>query len=224
MSEAIAQDPWAQRVYLTWLARDIRYALDALEMLLDRARLDPVPPSAWIYLEDVLVFTGKVSRMLWPVEKKSKGQTDEGLQWRLKRGPYLRKVLGVDDGSPLKDRQVRNGSEHFDEHLDEWVVHHPRPTREDLEADALAELPAPPMRLINAQSRTVEVVGVRFELGPVDQELRRILARIEELQPLAALPNPEVAAMLGSLPPSPVISLNAPTERPDEDVTTGADV
>ncbi|MCX4971258.1 hypothetical protein OHA98_42430 [Streptomyces sp. NBC_00654] len=220
MSDEIAQDPWAQRVYMTWLARDARYALEALERLMTQAHLDPMPPAAWFYLESFLAFTGKVSRMLRPVEQKSHGQTNEGVQWRLKRGAYLRSVLGIEDASPLCERGVRNASEHFDERLDEWVVHHPRPTLTDLESGT-ATFPAPPMRLINAQSWTVEVVDVVLELKPVDQELRRILARIEELQPLAGLQNPEAAAMLGSLFSVPLVSFSAPTQRPDEDVTAG---
>src|SRR5690348_582338 len=140
----ISQDPWAQRVYLTLLARDARYALAALEALVDLARSAPVPPAAWICFEDLLSFTGKVSRMLWPVEKKGKGQTDEGVRWRRARGAYLRDALAVEDESPLAAREVRNGSEHFDERLDEWIVHLPRPTLEDLQDGAITEIPAPP--------------------------------------------------------------------------------
>lgn len=96
------------------------------------ARTTPVAPAAWVCFEDFLSFLGKVPRTLWPVRpvtgKKGPNVTEEGLEWRKKRGPFLRTLLEVKDSSPLKDHEVRNGGEHFDERLDEWIVSLPRPT------------------------------------------------------------------------------------------------
>ncbi|MEU2714795.1 hypothetical protein [Streptomyces sp. NPDC007205] len=100
----------------------------------------------------------------------------------------------MQDESPLAAREVRNGSEHFDERLDEWIVHLPRPTLEDLQDSAITEL---------------------LDLKLMAEELRRILARIETLEPsVAALSNPELAATLVSLPPVPVIPFDAPAQKP----------
>jgi hypothetical protein len=224
VSDDISRDAWAQRVYLTWLTRDTRYALAALESLVDLARSTPVPPAAWICFEDLLNFTGKVSRMLWPVEKKGKGQTNEGVQWRKARGAYLRDVLEMGDGSPLKAREVRNGSEHFDERLDEWIVRLPRPTLEDVQAGTAAQLPAPPMRLVDTQAWTIEVDGAKLDLKLMYEELRSLLAKIAEREPsVAALP-PEMAATLATFPQLSVIPFDAPTQRPDEHILTGVEV
>lgn len=62
VSNDISDDPWVQRVYLTWLARDTRYALAALTALTAYAQNTPAPPAAWVCFEDFLSFLGKVSR------------------------------------------------------------------------------------------------------------------------------------------------------------------
>ncbi|GAA4788574.1 hypothetical protein GCM10023220_11460 [Streptomyces ziwulingensis] len=56
VSNDISDDPWAQRVYLMWLARDTRYALAALTALIAYAQNTPVPPAAWVCFEDFLSF------------------------------------------------------------------------------------------------------------------------------------------------------------------------
>lgn len=161
VSNDISEDPWAQRVYLTWLARDTRHALAALAALMDYARQTPTPPAAWVCFEDFLTFLGKVSRSLWPVQSKGPEGTDEGLKWRKERGPFLREILDVDNSSPLAAREVRNGGEHFDERLDEWIVHLPRPTVEEWQAGTRPEFQAPPMRLIDAENGTIHVAGAQ---------------------------------------------------------------
>ncbi|MFG2933219.1 hypothetical protein [Streptomyces achromogenes] len=228
MSNDISDDPWAQRVYLTWLARDTRYALAALNALIGCAQTTPVPPAAWVCFEDFLSFVGKVSRTLWPATGKSPKGTDEGLEWRTKRGPFLRRILEVEDSSPLKAREVRNGSEHFDERLDEWIVSLPRPTVEEWQAGTKPTLPAPPMRLINVEAGTIQVAGADLDLRFMAVELQRLLTKIEELEPsVAALPA-DMAALLSTSPPFPIIPFDAPARNPsgiqawlDEQNSTG---
>ncbi|MFI1655580.1 hypothetical protein ACH4ZU_11835 [Streptomyces sp. NPDC020472] len=214
MSNDISEDPWAQRVYLTWLARDTRYALAALDALMDYSQQTPAPPAAWVAFEDFLNFTGKISRTLWPIEKKGPKGTPEGLIWRKGRGSYLREVLEVSDSSPLEAREVRNGSEHFDERLDEWIVHLPRPTAEEWQAGIRPEFAAPPMRLVDVEAGTIQVDGAQLDLRLMDKELRRLLAKIGELEPsVAALPH-EMAALLAASAPIPVIPFDAPAQNP----------
>ncbi|MFC5915671.1 hypothetical protein [Streptomyces pulveraceus] len=183
MSDDISDGPWAQRVYLTWPARDTRYALAALDALIDSAQNAPVPPGAWVCFEDFLSFPGKVSRTLWPAQGKGPSGTDEGLERRKKRGPFLRKILEVEDSSPLKARKARKGSEHFDERLDEWVVSTPRPTVEEWQADTKPMFPAPPTRLIDAKAGTVHVAGADLDLRFMAEELQRLRPRSRSLSP-----------------------------------------
>ncbi len=64
-----------------------------------------------------------ISKVLWPGQmRRSSGEDEQQFDRRKQlaenRGPALRKVLGVSDDSPLKNRAVRDAIEHFDERLD----------------------------------------------------------------------------------------------------------
>ncbi|MFF1419882.1 hypothetical protein [Streptomyces sp. NPDC058280] len=228
MSDEPIWDEWAHRVYLTWLAREIRYAQVALAEVYEQASWTPPPPGTWISLETFLMFTAKVSKMLSPLltgkPKTSKGQTQEGWEWRQERGSYLCDLFDVDDTSPVLDRKVRDASEHFDERLDEWVAHQPRPSAEQMEAGNLPDFPSVPMRQVDQESWVVEVAGENLDLKAIEIELWRILARARELEPLATVEDPSLATLLAGLPPFPAeLRLDAPSRRPDEDVCTGID-
>ncbi|MFF0432460.1 hypothetical protein ACFYU9_09600 [Streptomyces sp. NPDC004327] len=134
----------------------------------------------------------------------------------------------MEDSSPLKAREVRNGSEHFDERLDEWIVSLPRPTAEEWQAGTKPTFPAPPMRLINVEAGTIQVAGADLDLRCMAEELQRLLTKIEELEPsVAALPA-DMTALLSTLPPFPIIPFDAPAQNPggikawlDEQNSTG---
>lgn len=229
MSEKPIWDEWAQRVYLTWLVRDIRYAQVALLEIRARAGRTPPDPLIWIPLETFLMFTAKVSKMLKPigVEKdrpKKSGPAQDAYDRRKVRGEQLRAILEVDDASPVLDRKVRDASEHFDERLDAWTGEQPRVTAEEMETGGLPTFPAPPMRRVDHGSWVVEVAGETLNLEVIEVELRRMLARAMELEPLATVEDPGLATLLAGLPPFPAeLRLHAPTRRPDEDVRSGID-
>lgn len=71
----------------------------------------------WYSIQGVLVGVGNISKLLWksssysPKERRVPGRHVE-----------LRKVLSVDDDSPLKDRTFRDNLEHFDERLESWAT------------------------------------------------------------------------------------------------------
>ncbi|KOV68711.1 hypothetical protein [Streptomyces sp. MMG1121] len=228
MSDEPIWDEWAHRVYLTWLAREIRYAQVSLAEVYEQASRTPPPQGTWISLETFLMFTAKVSKTLSPLltdkPRTSKGQTHEGWEWRQVRGSYLRNLLGVDDTSPVLDPKVRDASEHFDERLDEWVAHQPRPSADPIEAGDLPDFPSVPMRQVDQELWVVEIAGEELDLKAIEIELRRILARVTELEPLATVEDPGLATLLARLPPfPPELGLDAPTRRPDEDVRTRTD-
>ena len=69
----------------------------------------------WRQLQTILVSSANLSKMLWgsgtnKAERKAK---------EAERKP-LRDSLQIEDGSPLRDRNLRNDFEHFDERVERW--------------------------------------------------------------------------------------------------------
>lgn len=62
---------------------------------------------AWCSIQSILVAAGNVSKILWPIKNKL-------------RGERLRKLLKVDADNILSNRKFRNYFEHYDEKIDEW--------------------------------------------------------------------------------------------------------
>jgi len=69
----------------------------------------------WFALQGILVSAANISKLLWgaePGKKPTKAEADR---------KKLRLSIGVGYRSPLRDRALRNGFEHFDEQLDAWA-------------------------------------------------------------------------------------------------------
>lgn len=62
----------------------------------------------WCSIQSILVASGNVSKILWPAKK-----------YKI-RGDRLRKMLNVEEDSPLSSRRFRNHFEHYDERVEEW--------------------------------------------------------------------------------------------------------
>src|SRR5689334_18838746 len=58
-------------------------------------------------LQNIVIHGAALSRYFWPVRKGHEA-----------RAQFLKKCLGVAEDSPLKNRDLRNQIEHFDEKLD----------------------------------------------------------------------------------------------------------
>ncbi|MFJ9446712.1 hypothetical protein ACIRRH_33360 [Kitasatospora sp. NPDC101235] len=223
-TDAIKSD-WTCRVYLTWLVRDVRYALTAPGEAADLAGQVPPDPRAWMQIEAFLMYTAKVSKMLQPITNKQRWQTPEGQDWRKVRGAYLCGLLQVPDGAAVLDRKVRDAAEHFDEHLDEWVAHHSQPTAAEWEQGIASPFPTPPAQGVDAAAWRVTVADRELDLRAVEEELRQILATAIKLDPLAGLDDTGLATALTGLPPfPPELRLNAPTRHPGEHILDGTDL
>ncbi|MBO1267808.1 hypothetical protein [Arthrobacter cavernae] len=78
----------------------------------------------------LLTSAAQISKLLWVVMPKRKpsgsGLSDEQYaakrSFTLARAKAVRKVLNVSDDSILKNRQVRNAVEHFDERIDSHIL------------------------------------------------------------------------------------------------------
>jgi len=63
-------------------------------------------------VQNLLINAASISRYFWPASSD---------RLHKKRGQRLREVFSISESNPLKDRNVRNFMEHFDEKLDIWL-------------------------------------------------------------------------------------------------------
>jgi hypothetical protein len=84
-------------------------AFDRFELAVKRADNEETVAS----VQEALTHVAALSRFFWPVRKSALAQA---------RGRRLRAGFGVEDGSPLQSRELRNALEHFDERLDAFLV------------------------------------------------------------------------------------------------------
>lgn len=79
------------------------------ENIHDVGQLDLDTSACLDAIQSIALHAAALSKYFWPVGKRYKAQ-----------GEHLRKRLGVLDGSPLEDRNLRNQLEHLDEKLDDY--------------------------------------------------------------------------------------------------------
>jgi len=122
----------------------------------------------WVlnHLQTAVVHAAAISRYLWPARK--------GHEYR---GAALRSALKVVDASPLKNRDLRNQIEHFDEKLDEYlangivgiIVPH-YVGREPAES----EVPGHIFRAFFLDAGVFVLLGQRYDIQPLANELIRV--------------------------------------------------
>lgn len=110
-----------------------------------------------------------LSRYFWPTSTNNDRYTA--------RGEQLRAALGIAEDCPLKGRQLRNHIDHFDEKLDEYlkegIVGHILPEYVGLmrESDGV---PEHHFRAYYLDTATFEMLGKRYDVQPIVEELSRI--------------------------------------------------
>jgi hypothetical protein len=67
----------------------------------------------WEAVYSILSHSANLSKVFWPPSDKPEMK---------RRGKMLRAMFDMDADSPLRNRDVRNGFEHMDESLHEWLV------------------------------------------------------------------------------------------------------
>lgn len=144
----------------------------------------PHPPASNEWQESALAIVngvqtiagqaGAISRYLWPSSKK---------QPHLLRGERLRVGLAVRDDSSLRNRELRNCLEHFDERLDEFCQTLVAGRILASYVGPLGSEPEIPTNLFRAYYTDVgvfEVLGRRFEMTPILDEVRELHDRLSE--------------------------------------------
>lgn len=121
------------------------------------------------WIQNIFTQAAALSRYFWTVKPKEK--------LHKKRSQYLRKVFNVSEQSPIKNRNLRNMIEHFDENLDRFVnqsvVGNIVPNYVGLEPDNNG-VPFHAFRAFYNRIGVFEVLGQRFELQPVVDEIYEI--------------------------------------------------
>lgn len=82
----------------------------------------------WRHLQTILVAASNLSKIFWGSQGAPGNESESRREVRLRREAErepLRRKFQVADDSPLKDTDLRNDFEHFDERLEAWVAEHP---------------------------------------------------------------------------------------------------
>jgi hypothetical protein len=118
-------------------------------------------------LHNIINHASALSRYFWPSGKK---------ELYINRGEFLREKFEIDNGNPLKARQVRNAIEHFDERLDEFAQ---KPVVGVILPYYVGRKPNTAVqsfvfRAYYTDEQTFEVLGEKFKVIPIIDEIVRI--------------------------------------------------
>jgi hypothetical protein len=134
-------------------------------------------PLAVAMVHEALTHAGALSRFFWPMQSKSK--------IAVSRGQRLREAFELDDTSALKNRELRNAFEHFDERLDEYLMQDragyffPQAVVDDhaLADDDLGHI----FKLIDPRAGVCVILGRKFDFRPIRAEVQCILGRAQQM-------------------------------------------
>jgi hypothetical protein len=120
------------------------------------------------WIQNIFTQAAALSRYFWAVKEE---------KLHKKRSQYLRKVFNVSEQSSIKNRDLRNMIEHFDESLDYFVnqpvVGNIVPNYIGLEPEVNG-VPFHTFRAFYTRIGVFEVLGQRFELQPVVDEIYEV--------------------------------------------------
>jgi hypothetical protein len=154
--------------YQVWV--QCQFALRAADDL-DAALRSPFDSNhVWYAIQNLLTATANIAKALWGAGGKLGPQREP-----------LRRSIGVDDSSPLKDTAVRNHFEHFDERMDRWWAQSPAHGLVDMnigiEAPGVPEIDV--WRTYHPATGDLVFWGDRFNIPAIVAEVRRILPLVE---------------------------------------------
>jgi len=123
-------------------------------------------------VQTMVVQAAAISRYFWPARAKEP---------HISRAARLRSGLEVSDHSALRNRDLRNLLEHFDEKLDEFCRHLVAGVIVPTYVGPMQGAPEVPTSLFRAYYTDVavfEILGQRFDIEPVLDELQGIHNRL----------------------------------------------
>ena len=177
-------DEFSLRILRREVQSQCQYILRAEEVLNAAFVAASGPPDhtiVWMNLQTILVSAANLSKMCWG----SRGGNEEARRRREEARRPLREALRVADDSPLRDPDLRNDFEHFDERVEEWAE---RPDRGGFVGRNISFGPVhfsrPEERFHHFDLGTgvVSFWEHAVSIPAVTDEVRRVLARCEELE------------------------------------------
>lgn len=133
-------------------------------------------------LHEALTHSAALSRFFWPSGLGGKGRPDLK-RLAEARASRLRKLYALDDQSALKDRNLRDALEHFDERLDQYLLGleagyiFPDPMLGSIQ---LAQDPIGHIfKLVDPAKQVIVLLGQLYSYGHLIPELQRIAQRAE---------------------------------------------
>lgn len=123
-------------------------------------------------VQEALTYAGALSRFFWPMNSKN--------EIAVSRGQKLREAFELHDTSALRNRELRNAFEHFDERLDGYLTQDhvgyffPAAKVDDhaLADDKIGHI----FKLVDPKEGICVILGQKFEFWPIKAEVQRILS------------------------------------------------
>lgn len=121
-------------------------------------------------IQEALTHTAALSRFFWPTERKGLAPA---------RGEKLRDAFDIRDDSPLRHRKLRNAFEHFDEHLDAFLLRDPVgyffPSALVNDHSLADEQVTNVFKLVDPVNAICVLLGEKYQFGDLRSEALRIL-------------------------------------------------
>lgn len=132
--------------------------------------IDASQADIFAMIQEALTHSAALSRFFWPPTKNSLS---------LMRGENLRSAFAIEDSNPLGKRKLRNALEHYDEHLDSFLLRDlvghffPSPIvdHHELANDVLGNV----FKLVDPKNGVCVILGKKYEFDTIRDEVRRIL-------------------------------------------------
>ncbi|MBE3125826.1 MAG: hypothetical protein IMZ57_09220 [Acidobacteria bacterium] len=126
----------------------------------------------YYFLQSLVIALGNISKILWPKKRFER------------RGIELRTFLEVKNDSALRNRDLRNLFEHFDEKADDWFAEEERNRFSDRGVGSIEGMIIPTakerLRVFNPETWTMTCMGQEYRLGPAIQAAYELYEMIQE--------------------------------------------
>ena len=134
-------DAFTKRIFVGELQKQCQFALNAVGQInfclkqlnsqgLEPEKSDYFQSEVFRGIHSFLTHASNVSKILWAgLPKKKPNESDEQYKLRInkikkvRRAAELRDELGLPEEHALRNRQLRDHLEHFDERIDDWEEH-----------------------------------------------------------------------------------------------------